>query len=105
VFALADRFIGAARGALPNAHRYPRLGRLRFTNWAGNQTRTVEGVLRPRTETAVVEAIRRARERRETLKVVGAGHSWSDIACTDGHVMSDHGAGRDPPPRALRCAA
>lgn len=73
------RFIDALRR--PAARRPVR-------NWAGNHCLTRGPVARPRSETELVELVRRARERGTRLKVVGAGHSWCDIACTDGTLVS-----------------
>lgn len=59
-----------------------------FTNWAGNHRCRPLSVQTPRNDDELVELIERARRRGETIKPVGAGHSWTDIACTDGHLVS-----------------
>lgn len=62
-----------------------------FSNWAGNQRSRPLRRHRLRGDRAIVDLIRRARARGETIKAVGAGHSWTDIACTDGHLLNlDH---------------
>lgn len=42
---------------------------------------------RPTTEDALVDVVRRAAETGATVKAVGAGHSYSAIACTGGHLV------------------
>ncbi|QDG53529.1 FAD-binding protein [Persicimonas caeni] len=59
-----------------------------FCNWAGNQTCRPAGIHMPSSEAEFVELVRLVRARGQTLRVVGAGHSWSGIACTDGHLVS-----------------
>ncbi len=61
--------------------------RTRWTNWAGNQTAAPLHIHRPRTEDELVATVRRASERGEHVKAVGAGHSFSSIALTDGHLL------------------
>jgi len=41
----------------------------------------------PTSEEALVEVVRRAGEADRTVKAVGSGHSYSAIACTDGHLV------------------
>lgn len=59
-----------------------------FQNWAGNQSCTPAGIHMPRSEAEVVELVEHVRRQGEKLRVVGAGHSWSAIACTDGQLVS-----------------
>ena len=59
-----------------------------FRNWAGNHRCRPAEVARPSTEEEVVELVGRARSEGKRIKVVGAGHSWSDIACTDSIMVS-----------------
>jgi L-gulonolactone oxidase len=42
----------------------------------------------PRSEAEIIDLVDFVRRRGESMKVVGAGHSWSDIACTQGHLVS-----------------
>lgn len=66
----------------------------RWRNWAGNQVCAPAAVERPTTETELVDVVRRAAAAGRTVKVVGAGHSFTDIACTTGvHVRLDGYAG------------
>jgi len=59
-----------------------------WTNWAGQQRCAPHALERPRSEADVVAAVGRARERGLAVRAVGSGHSFTDIACTDG-VMLD----------------
>ena len=63
------------------------LKRARWTNWAGNQTAAPLQIHRPRTEEELVAVVRRAADRGERVKAVGAGHSFTSIALTDGHLI------------------
>jgi L-gulono-1,4-lactone dehydrogenase len=62
-----------------------------WSNWARQQRCAPEALERPRSEGEVVATVRRARERGLVARAVGAGHSFTDIACTDG-VMLDMSA-------------
>lgn len=55
-----------------------------WTNWAGNQTCHPVVVSTPRTAADVVELVERARHQGRRVKAVGAGHSFTGIAVTDG---------------------
>ena len=56
----------------------------RWSNWAREQRCAPERIERPRSEEELARAVPRARR----VKVAGSGHSFTDIACTDG-VMVD----------------
>jgi L-gulono-1,4-lactone dehydrogenase len=60
-----------------------------WTNWARQQRCAPERIEKPRTEEELVRAVTSARR----VKVAGTGHSFTDIACTDG-VMVDMSAMR-----------
>lgn len=60
----------------------------RFVNWGRNHACTPLSVAMPATERELEALMERARAAGEPLKVVGAGHSWSDVACTQGHHVS-----------------
>lgn len=67
------------------------MARNSWRNWGRNQSCAPVAVEAPESELEVVEAIRRARAAGQTVKVVGAGHSFTDIACTDGRQLRlDH---------------
>src|SRR3989442_7409431 len=59
----------------------------RFVNWARTCSSMPAARAQPASEDAVAELVRAA-ARGARVKVVGAGHSWSDIACTDGMLLS-----------------
>jgi L-gulono-1,4-lactone dehydrogenase len=58
-----------------------------WANWTGDQRCAPERIERPRTEAEVAEAIRRAAAADRPLRVAAAGHSFSDIVLTDGHLL------------------
>jgi FAD-linked oxidoreductase len=59
-----------------------------WRNWGGNQHCTPAAIESPRSDLEVAEAVRRAHDAGQTVKVVGTGHSFTDIACTTGRMMS-----------------
>jgi L-gulono-1,4-lactone dehydrogenase len=61
-----------------------------WTNWARQQRCAPERIETPSSEEELVRAIGGARR----VKVVGAGHSFTDIACTDGVMIDMSGMGR-----------
>src|SRR5581483_5025893 len=60
----------------------------RWKNWGGNQRCSPAAIEQPRSALEVAEAVRRARHAGQTVKVVGTGHSFTDIACTTGRMLS-----------------
>jgi len=68
-------------------------GRPTWTNWAGNQSCSPASIERPTTEDELVAIVRRAAEAGARVKVVGAGHSFTSIACTDGALVDLDGYG------------
>lgn len=65
-----------------------------WTNWAGNQRCVPHAVERPRTEAELVAVVERAAASGRRVKAVGAGHSFTDIACTDGYLVDLRDYGR-----------
>jgi FAD-linked oxidoreductase len=59
-----------------------------WTNWARDQRCAPAEIARPGSEAELAEIVRRAGERGQPVRAVGSGHSFTDIACTDG-VMVD----------------
>lgn len=59
---------------------------VRWHNWSGLESAEPRRVLVPASSDDVVRAVVRARERRETVKMVGTGHSFTGIAAP-GDVM------------------
>lgn len=61
------------------------------TNWARNEWCTPTAVHQPRNEAEVVALVQHVRSSGGTLKAIGAGHSWTGAAMTDGHLVNlDH---------------
>jgi L-gulono-1,4-lactone dehydrogenase len=55
-----------------------------WRNWAGDQTCTPATIETPRSIDEISEALGRAADRGRRVRVAGSGHSFSDIALTDG---------------------
>ena len=55
----------------------------RWSNWAGEQVCAPERIERPASETELARVVREA----ERVRVAGSGHSFTDIACTDGVLV------------------
>jgi L-gulono-1,4-lactone dehydrogenase len=55
----------------------------RWTNWAGEQVCAPERIARPASEEELVQVVASA----ERVRVAGTGHSFTDIACTDGVLV------------------
>ena len=61
--------------------------RPRWSNWAGNQSCSPTAIVRPRSEAELSRLVERAAVEGRTVKVVGAGHSFTPIVCTDGYLV------------------
>ncbi len=59
-----------------------------WRNWGRNQQCHPGAVEQPRSELEASEAVRRAAAARQRVKVAGHRHSFTDIACTDGRLLS-----------------
>jgi FAD-linked oxidoreductase len=59
----------------------------RWTNWAGNQSALPLREVRPANVKGIVEAVLAARDDRLRVKAAGSGHSFTDIAATDGVLI------------------
>ncbi|HET8618870.1 MAG TPA: D-arabinono-1,4-lactone oxidase [Acidimicrobiales bacterium] len=68
--------------------------RASWTNWARNQTCAPADIARPGTEAGLVEVVKQAASAGQRVKPVGAGHSFTSIACTDGVLVDLSGYGR-----------
>ncbi|MFM7756987.1 MAG: hypothetical protein ACKO84_09535, partial [Actinomycetota bacterium] len=55
-----------------------------WSNWAGNQSARPLSIERPTNETQLSELVARAAQHSHAVKAVGAGHSFTAAACTDG---------------------
>ncbi|HTZ42402.1 MAG TPA: D-arabinono-1,4-lactone oxidase [Jatrophihabitans sp.] len=59
-----------------------------WRNWSGSVTATPARIVRPRTVAEVSDEVRRAIADNLSVKAVGAGHSFTDIASTRGVLVS-----------------
>jgi L-gulonolactone oxidase len=59
----------------------------RWRNWAGDQRCEPVAIERPGTREELAEVIRRAGERGLSVRASGSGHSFTDIALTDGVMV------------------
>jgi L-gulono-1,4-lactone dehydrogenase len=62
-----------------------------WVNWTGDQRCAPAAIVRPASEEELAAAVRDAVAGVHHIRAAGSGHSFSDIACTDG-VMLDLGA-------------
>lgn len=69
------------------AARLPFDVRTTWTNHLGNQSVDPLRIYRPRTIEQVAEVVREAEQARTTVRAVGSGHSWSDVALTTGFLL------------------
>jgi L-gulonolactone oxidase len=65
-----------------------------WKNWAGNQECSPARIERPTSESELVALVKRAAADDLRVKVVGAGHSFTDIAMTDGVLVDLSAYGR-----------
>jgi L-gulono-1,4-lactone dehydrogenase len=61
--------------------------RTSWTNWAGNQSCAPTAIRRPTSEGELVAIVKEAAATGTRVKCVGAGHSFTPIACTDGVLI------------------
>ena len=59
-----------------------------WRNWAGDESCRPTAIERPGSVDEVVAGLERAATAGERLRVVGSGHSFSDVACSDGRLMT-----------------
>jgi L-gulonolactone oxidase len=59
-----------------------------WRNWGRNQQCRPATIEAPRSELEVAESVNRARTAGQSVKVAGHGHSFTDIACTEGRMLS-----------------
>jgi L-gulono-1,4-lactone dehydrogenase len=62
-----------------------------WRNWAGNQSSRPHSVITPRSAEEVSSAIRKAASQGLAVKAVGAGHSFTSVATTDGVQIRPEG--------------
>src|SRR5262245_22769352 len=73
------RFLGVSNVPGPDAV---------WRNWGGNHSCKPESYLEPASIDELIAIVRRARASGKSVRVVGAGHSWSDIVCTSDILVS-----------------
>ncbi|HWO91592.1 MAG TPA: FAD-binding protein, partial [Methylomirabilota bacterium] len=61
--------------------------RTSWTNWGGTYTCSPKRIESPSTEVEIAELVRASAARGEHVKVIGSGHSFTDIGCTDGCLI------------------
>ncbi len=66
-----------------------------WRNHTGNQRVAPLQICRPETVDDVVSLVREAEESRSTVRAVGSGHSWSDVALCRGFLVETQGLGRE----------
>ena len=71
--------------------------RTRWRNHSGNQGVDPLAIARPGTLAELVELVHGAERDGTTIRAVGSGHSWSDVALTTGVLVETHGLKRCPP--------
>jgi L-gulono-1,4-lactone dehydrogenase len=59
-----------------------------WRNWAGDQVCAPARIEQPSSEPELIAAVRRAADDGLPVRVAGAGHSFTDAACTDGAMIS-----------------
>src|SRR5437764_13134509 len=59
-----------------------------WRNWAGDQRCAPVAIEEPGSEEEVAEALARAAAAGHRVRAVGSGHSFTDIACTDGVMVN-----------------
>jgi FAD-linked oxidoreductase len=64
-----------------------RTGLVTWRNWARNQTAHPLAIHQPTSEQELVAIVKRAAAEGRRVKVAGSGHSFTDIACTDGDLI------------------
>ncbi|MBA2280225.1 MAG: FAD-binding protein [Acidimicrobiia bacterium] len=75
-----------------------------WSNWAGNQQCAPSSWERPASEADLVALVKESAAQDRRVKVVGAGHSFTGIACTDGALvdLADYGRVLDTDPATGR---
>jgi L-gulono-1,4-lactone dehydrogenase len=71
--------------------------RTRWRNHTANQGTDPLQIIRPRGDNALkqlVKTVQKAERDRCTVRAVGSGHSWSDVALTSGFLVETHGLDR-----------
>jgi hypothetical protein len=88
------------RGAFPRFKRFT--SRRAWRNHTGNQHIEPLRCERPTRLSDLVAIVKEAERDRVTVRAVGSGHSWSDVALTPGFLVETHGLHRELPVDCLR---
>lgn len=59
----------------------------KWTNWVGNQSFKYQSFAQPKSEKEVVKAVKKALEKKQKIRVVASGHSFTPIVETDGLLL------------------
>jgi FAD-linked oxidoreductase len=65
-----------------------------WKNWAGDQHCAPSQIARPTSEDELAQAVAQARARGLQVRAAGSGHSFTDIACTEGLLVDTSGMQR-----------
>jgi L-gulonolactone oxidase len=65
-----------------------------WKNWAGDQRCAPSQIARPTSEDELAQTVAQARARGLPVRAAGSGHSFTDIACTDGLLVDTSGMER-----------
>jgi len=65
-----------------------------WSNWTGDQRCVPARIERPRDRGDLIESVKRATEQGLTVRAVGSGHSFTDVACTGGVLFEMGGLDR-----------
>jgi FAD-linked oxidoreductase len=60
---------------------------IEWRNWAGDQRCAPAAIERPGTRAELIDAIGRAADQRRGVRAAASGHSFTDIACTEGVML------------------
>src|SRR6266487_793452 len=84
---------GSGRGGLPPLALHGSCpaavggARRAWTNWGGTASCVPAAIEHPASEDEIVAAVRAAGAAGQTVRVAGAGHSFTDICCTEGRLL------------------
>ena len=59
----------------------------KWTNWVGNQSFKYASFAQPKNEKEVVKAVKKALEKKQKIRVMATGHSFTPIVETDGLLL------------------
>jgi len=59
----------------------------KWTNWVGNQTFNYANYAAPKNEKEVVKAVKNALSKKQKIRVMATGHSFTPIVETDGLLL------------------